>query len=178
MRKELKSKFDQPRTRINQYIRAREVKLINGSGELVGIVDIRQALDMAQEEGLDLVEISPNANPPICKLLDYGKYKYLQQKQNNLNKKKQKVIELKEIKLRAAIGEGDYAVKAKKLRDFLAEGCKVKVTLKFRGRENLHKEVGFNLLTSLAEEIKDIGKVEKYPSIEEGSQVTMIISKA
>ena len=144
-------------------------------GEQVGVVSIQDALARAEEAGLDLVEISPNAEPPVCKILDYGKYKYEQQKKAAEARKKQKVIEVKELKFRPNIDDHDYQVKIKAARRFLEEGDKVKITLRFRGREMSHMDLGMKVLTRVREELADIGKVESEAKVE-GRQAVMMMS--
>ncbi|MBE1284779.1 MAG: translation initiation factor IF-3 [Rhodobacteraceae bacterium] len=161
-----------PRT--NEKIRANEIRLIGADGENVGVVRPAQALDMAFEAGLDLVEISPNANPPVCKIMDYGKYKYEQQKRESEARKKQKIIEVKEVKFRPNTDTHDYEVKMRNVFKFLENGDKVKVTLRFRGREMAHQNLGRELLERVAEDIKEIGKVENMPKME-GRQMVMMI---
>jgi translation initiation factor IF-3 len=142
---------------------------------MVGVVPIRQALDMAVEAGLDLVEISPNAEPPVAKILDYGKFKYQEQKRRNEARKKQKVIEIKEIKMRPTIDDNDYNVKMRAMRRFLDEGDKVKVTVRFRGREMLHQDLGLKVLHRVRDDLQDAAKVEQHPKME-GRQLTMVIA--
>ena len=142
---------------------------------MVGVVSSREALEMAEEASLDLIEISPNAVPPVCKISDYGKYKYEAQKKANEARKKQKVIEVKEIKLRPGIDDHDYDVKMRQMRQFVEEGDKVKVTLRFRGREMAHQNLGLNLLWKVRDEVAPIAKVESEPSLE-GRQMVMILS--
>ncbi|WP_306116613.1 MULTISPECIES: translation initiation factor IF-3 [unclassified Roseovarius] len=160
--------------RVNENIRASEIRLIGADGENVGVVSPEQALDMAEEAGLDLVEISPNANPPVAKIMDYGKYKYEQQKRESEARKKQKVIEVKEVKFRPNTDTHDYDVKMRNVTKFLENGDKVKVTLRFRGREMAHQELGRDLLERVAEDTKEIGKVENMPKME-GRQMIMVI---
>lgn len=160
--------------RVNENIRAPEIRLIGADGDNVGVVSPEQALDMADEAGLDLVEISPNANPPVCKIMDYGKYKYEQQKRESEARKKQKVIEVKEVKFRPNTDTHDYDVKMRNVTKFLENGDKVKVTLRFRGREMAHQELGRDLLERVAEDTKEIGKVENMPKME-GRQMIMVI---
>jgi translation initiation factor IF-3 len=142
---------------------------------MVGVVPTRKALDMAFEAGLDLVEIAPNADPPVCKILDYGKYKYAEQKKRNEARKRQKVTEVKEIKLRPNIDKNDYAVKMRSIVGFLKEGDKVKVTMRFRGREMVHQEIGMNVLMRVRTDLDPIAKVEQFPHLE-GRQMTMVMS--
>lgn len=142
---------------------------------MVGVLSVREAIEMAEEVGLDLVEVSPNADPPVCKILDYGKFKYSEQKKKNEARKKQKVIEVKEIKLRPNIDDNDYNVKMKAARRFVEEGDKVKVTLRFRGREMQHQELGMDLLERVRGELDEIAKVEQMPKLE-GRQMVMMLS--
>ncbi len=152
-----------------------KVRLIDEEGENVGVVPIREALMRAEEVGLDLVEISPQADPPVCKVLDFGRYKYEAQKRANEARKKQKTIELKEIKMRPNIDDHDYGVKMKAINRFLGDGDKVKVTLRFRGREMAHQDLGLNLLFKVRDEIAEIAKVEQMPKLE-GRQMTMVVA--
>lgn len=160
---------------INEQIRARQVRLIAEDGEQVGVVSIQDAMARAEEAGLDLVEISPNAEPPVCKILDYGKYKYEQQKKAAEARKKQKVIEVKELKFRPNIDDHDYNVKIKAARRFLEDGDKVKVTLRFRGREMAHLDLGMKVMARVREELSDIAKVEMDARVE-GKQAIMVLS--
>jgi translation initiation factor IF-3 len=161
--------------RINREIRAREVQLIDAEGHNRGVVDIAAAQQAADEAQLDLVEIVPGAAPPVCKILDYGKFRFLEQKKSAEARKKQKVVEVKEIKLRPGIDEHDYSVKMKAVRRFFEEGDKVKVTLRFRGREMAHQDLGLRLLDRVKAEIANIAKVELEPSIE-GRQMVMVLA--
>jgi translation initiation factor IF-3 len=161
--------------RVNREIRALRVRLINELGEMVGVLDVREAEEMAVEAGLDLIEISPNADPPVCKIGDYGKYKYEAQKKANEARKKQKVIEVKEIKLRPGIDDHDYDVKMRQMRGFLEEGDKVKVTLRFRGREMAHQDLGVKVLERVRDELADLSKIETYPRLE-GRQMVMVLT--
>jgi len=156
-------------------IRAPEIRLIDQDGENVGVVTPAKAMDMAEAVGLDLVEISPGAVPPVCKIMDFGKYKYEQQKKAAEAKKKQKVIEIKEVKFRPNIDTHDYDVKMRSVTKFLGEGDKVKVTLRFRGREMAHVELGRNLLERIATDIEEIGKIEAMPKME-GRQMIMVVA--
>jgi translation initiation factor IF-3 len=160
--------------RVNDKIRAPEVRLIGADGDNVGVVSPQSAVEMAEAAGLDLVEISPNANPPVCKIMDYGKYKYEQQKRESEARKKQKVIEVKEVKFRPNTDTHDYDVKMRNVLKFLEKGDKVKVTLRFRGREMAHQDLGRELLNRVAEDVKEVGKVENMPKME-GRQMIMII---
>ncbi|WP_322743269.1 translation initiation factor IF-3 [Marivivens aquimaris] len=160
--------------RINDRIRCPEVRLIGAEGENVGVVTPEKALDMAEQAGLDLVEISPNAKPPVCKIMDYGKYKYETQKKEAEARKKQKVIEVKEVKFRPGTDVHDYEVKMRNVLKFLDNGDKVKVTLRFRGREMAHQDLGRELLQRISEDVKENGKVENMPKME-GRQMVMMI---
>ncbi|MFT3687614.1 MAG: translation initiation factor IF-3 [Paenirhodobacter sp.] len=148
--------------RINERIRAPEIRLIGADGENVGVISPSRALAMAEEAGLDLVEISPTAEPPVCKIMDYGKFKYEQQKREAEARKKQKIIEIKEIKFRPGTDTHDYDVKMRSVMKFLSEGDKVKVTLRFRGREMAHQQLGIELLNRVASDVGEAGKVEKH----------------
>ncbi len=151
------------------------MRLVGADGEMIGVVSIRDALIAAEEAGLDLVEISPNAEPPVCKILDYGKFKFEAAKKKNEAKKKQKVIEVKEIKLRPNIDDHDYDVKMKAAMRFLEEGDKVKVTLRFRGREMAHQDLGVSLLQRVREQLEEQTKVEQLPKLE-GRQMVMVLA--
>jgi translation initiation factor IF-3 len=161
--------------RINNRIDAREVRLIDDTGENRGVVPTRQAMIMAEEAGLDLVEISPDAKPPVAKILDYGKFKFQEQKRANEARKKQKVIEIKEIKMRPMIDDHDYDVKMRAIRRFFDEGDKVKITLRFRGREMAHQELGIELLNRVKADIGILAKVESEPR-SEGRQIVMVLA--
>lgn len=160
---------------MNFEINVPNVRLVGADGEMIGVVSTREALSAAEEAGLDLVEISPNADPPVCKILDFGKYKYEQQKKRNEARKKQKVIEVKEIKLRPNIDDHDYDVKMRSATSFLEEGDKVKVTMRFRGREMMHQELGMNVLMRVKEQLEPLAKVEQIPQLE-GRQMTMVLA--
>ena len=151
------------------------MRLIDASGDNRGVVPIREALRLAEEAGLDLCEISPNADPPVAKILDFGKYKYEAQKKAAEARKKQKVIEIKEVKLRPGIDVHDYDVKMKAMHRFLEEGDKVKVTLRFRGREMAHQELGMKVLERVREDLNEFAKVEQTPKME-GRQMTMVMA--
>ena len=142
---------------------------------MVGIVGRNEALTLAANAGLDLVEIAPNADPPVCKILDFGKYKYEEQKKKNEARKKQKIIEVKEIKLRPGIDDHDYEVKRRSMVKFIEEGDKVKVTMRFRGRELAHQELGMDVLIRVRDDLDEIAKVEQMPRME-GRQMTMVVS--
>lgn len=161
--------------RVNRDITADEIRLIDDSGENHGTVDLEKGLAMARDAGLDLVEISPNAEPPVCKILDYGRFRYAAQKKASLAKKKQKTVEVKEIKLRPGIEKHDYDVKMRSVDKFLTQGDKVKITLRFRGREMAHQELGMDILKRVEEDFKDMAKVEQAPKME-GRQIIMILS--
>jgi translation initiation factor IF-3 len=173
MRAPLPVQKDGPR--INEEIRVREIHLIDAEGHNLGNVSIADALAKAQEAGLDLVEISPNATPPVCKLLDFGKYKYQEQKKQAEARKKQKVVEVKEIKFRPMIDDHDYDVKMRSMKRFFEEGDKVKVTLRFRGREMAHQELGVKLLDRVKDDTGKIAKVESEPRVE-GRQMVMVLA--
>ncbi|MBI3418969.1 MAG: translation initiation factor IF-3 [Proteobacteria bacterium] len=163
--------------RVNRDIMARQVRLIDQNDEMQGIVATPQALEMAEAVGLDLVEISPNAEPPVCKILDYGKYKYEMHKKAAVARKKQKVIDVKEIKLRPTIDDNDFNIKMRSAKGFLTDGDKVKVTLRFRGREMAHQELGLQLLTRVKETLAALARVE-YDAKFEGRQIVMILAPA
>jgi translation initiation factor IF-3 len=161
--------------RVNRAIDTSEVRLIDASGENVGVVSFEDALGRAEEAGLDLVEIAGSAHPPVCKILDFGKLKYEQQKKKNIQRKKQKTIDVKEIKMRPNIDTHDYDVKMRSIHRFIAEGDKVKVTMRFRGREMVHQEIGMNVLERVRAELDEIAKVEQFPKME-GRQMTMVMA--
>jgi len=161
--------------RVNDEIRAPQVRLIDAEGEMQGVMSARDAWLRAQAVGLDLLEISPNADPPVVKILDFGKYKYELQKKKNEAKKKQKVIEIKEIKVRPNIDENDYQVKLRAMRSFIEEGDKVKVTLRFRGREMAHQEIGVRVLERIKTEMDPMSKVEQMPRME-NRQMVMVLT--
>jgi translation initiation factor IF-3 len=164
-----------PETNINRAIRAREVRVVDDEGAQLGVLSINDALAAAEERGLDLVEVSPNAEPPVCRIMDYGKYKYQQSKRAAEAKKKTAKVELKEVKMRPKTEEHDFQVKVRNARRFLEEGNKVKVTVMFRGREVTHPEFGRRLLQKITEELKDIAQAESMPSMS-GRFMTMVIS--
>ena len=161
--------------RINDEIGVIRVRLVDEQGQMVGVVGRNEALTMAANAGLDLVEIAPNADPPVCKILDFGKYKYEEQKKKNEARKKQKIIEVKEIKLRPSIDDHDYEVKRRSMTKFIEEGDKVKVTMRFRGRELAHQELGMDVLMRVRGDLDEIAKVEQMPRME-GRQMTMVMS--
>ena len=152
-----------------------QVRLIDDAGQMIGVVSRREALIRAQDAGLDLVEVSPTADPPVCKILDYGKFKYESQKKKNEARKKQKIIEVKEIKMRPGIDDHDYDVKMRAMHRFLEEGDKVKVTMRFRGREMVHQELGLKVLERVRGQLDEVAKVEQMPRLE-GRQMTMVIA--
>ena len=160
--------------RINEQITASEVRVISSTGAQLGIISIREALNYAEDEGYDLVEVSPDAKPPVCKIIDYGKLKYKEQKSKKEAKKKQKTIEVKEIKMRPGIDTHDYQVKVKALKKFISGGNKVKVSMRFRGREMEHQNLGLDLLKKLTEEVSEYAKVEVPPK-SEGKQIMIIL---
>ena len=160
--------------RANERIRSLDVQVISSDGNNLGTLPLKKAIEIAKEEGLDLIEISPNANPPVCKIMDMGKYKYDLQKKANNAKKKQKTVSLKELKLRPGTEIHDYNFKLKNAKKFLTKGDKVKFTVRFKGREMQHIELGKNLMKRIIEDTKDIGKVETNPKFE-GRQMIMII---
>jgi translation initiation factor IF-3 len=151
------------------------VRLVDERGNMVGIVGRDEALAMASDASLDLVEVAPNADPPVCKILDFGKYKYEEQKKKNEARKKQKIIEVKEIKLRPSIDDHDYDVKVRSMVKFIEEGDKVKVTMRFRGRELAHQELGMDVLVRVKDALDEIAKVEQMPRME-GRQMTMVVA--
>jgi translation initiation factor IF-3 len=156
-------------------IDATDVRLVDADGEAVGVVTVEEGLERAKEVGLDLVEVSPNADPPVCKLLDYGKFKYEAQKKANVARKKQKTFEVKEIKMRPSIDVHDYDVKMRSMVRFLGEGDKVKVTVRFRGRELAHQNLGQLVLERIRDDLVQVAKVEQFPKME-GRLMTMVIS--
>ena len=158
--------------RLNEEINVPQVRLIGQDGEQVGILPTREALRMAEEAEMDLVEISPNAEPPVCRIMDYGKFNFEQKKQ--AAKKKQKVVQIKEVKFRPGTDEGDYQVKLRNLIRFLNEGDKTKVTLRFRGREHAHRELGLELLLRIENDLTEHGEVEQKPEME-GRQMVMVL---
>ncbi|MCF7521579.1 translation initiation factor IF-3 [Neisseria sp. ZJ106] len=151
------------------------MRLISDSGEQLGVVSVREALAMAEEQDVDLVEISPNAKPPVCKLMDYGKYKYQMAKKRDEAKKNQKQVQIKEIKFRPGTDEGDYQIKMRNINRFLADGDKVKVTLRFRGREMAHQQLGAQLLERVKEDLAEVVQIESFPKME-GRQMVMMIA--
>jgi translation initiation factor IF-3 len=161
--------------RVNRDIRAVQVQLIDGEGQNKGVVNLADAQRLAEESGLDLVEIVPNASPPVCKILDFGKYRFLEQKKSAEQRRRQKVVEIKEIKLRPGIDGHDYDVKMRSVFRFFEEGDKVKVTLRFRGRELAHQDIGYRLLQRVKSETAEVAKVEAEPLME-GRQMIMVLA--
>lgn len=161
--------------RVNEEIGAPTIRLVDETGKMVGVVPLEQGLEMADAVGLDLVEVAPTADPPVCKILDYGKYKYQEQKKRAEARKKQKTIDIKEIKMRPGIDANDYSVKLRSIVKFLGDGDKVKVTIRFRGREMVHQDIGLNVLKRVREELEELAKVEEFPKME-GRQITMVMA--
>ncbi len=171
-----KGQTNAQKNRINEEITVNEVRLIDAEGEQAGIVSLKDAQAMADEAGLDLVEISPNAEPPVCKVMDYGKFLFEKAKIQKEQKKKQKQIQVKEVKFRPGTDVGDYQVKLRSLRKFLEGGDKAKVTIRFRGREMAHQEIGIDLLNRIKDELEDIASVESFPRKVEGRQMIMMMA--
>ncbi len=163
------------RHRINDAITAPKVRLIGADGEQVGILALGEAKEKAAEAGLDLVEIVPHADPPVCRLMDFGKFLFEENKKRQASRKKQKQIQIKEVKFRPGTDEGDYQIKLRNLRRFLENGDKAKVTLRFRGREMAHQELGLKMLKRVEEDLADLGTVEQFPKME-GRQMVMVIA--
>jgi translation initiation factor IF-3 len=163
--------------RVNEEIRVPQVRLIDQNGEMIGVMSAREALIRAYDVGLDLLEISPNAVPPVVKILDYGKYKYEQQKKANEARKRQKVVEIKEIKVRPNIDDHDYEVKMRQMKEFIGEGDKVKVTLRFRGREMAHQDLGLKVLDRIRTEMAETTKVESMPRLENRQMIMVLAPK-
>ena len=151
------------------------MRLISGNGDQLGVVSLREALSLAEEQDVDLVEISHTAKPPVCKLMDFGKYKYEQAKKRDEAKKKQKQVQIKEIKFRPGTDDGDYNIKMRKVREFLVDGDKVKITLRFRGREMAHQELGAQLLERVKTDLAEEGQIEQFPKLE-GRQMVMVVA--
>ncbi|WP_072152286.1 translation initiation factor IF-3 [Providencia stuartii] len=162
--------------RINEEIRATEIRVTGFDGEQLGVMSVREALAKAEEAGVDLVEISPNAEPPVCRIMDYGKYLYEKSKSQKEQKKKQKVVQVKEIKFRPGTDEGDYQVKLRSLIRFLEDGDKAKVTLRFRGREMAHQQIGMEVLNRIKADLDELASVESFPSRIEGRQMIMVLA--
>ena len=161
--------------RVNDQITAPEVRVVGADGEVIGVLSVEEGIEHAYDAGLDLVEVSPNADPPVCKILDYGKFKYEAQKKANEARKKQKVIEVKEIKMRPNIDDHDYDVKMRNVKRFIDDGDKVKMTIRFRGREMAHQDLGLAVLQRVKEEMDELAKVEQFPKTE-GRMMTMVLA--
>lgn len=161
--------------RVNGEITSSKIRLVDENGEMIGVVTRFEGMQMAQKAGLDLVEVSPNAEPPVCKILDYGKYKYEQQKKRAEAKKKQKVVEIKEIQMRPGIDENDFQVKCRAIHRFIEDGDKVKITMRFRGREISHQEIGMEVLKRLCQMFEETAKIELMPRLE-GKQMIMVLA--
>jgi len=166
---------DRKGPRVNEEITSASVRVIDADGQMIGVISTQEGLEMAEEVGLDLVEVSPGADPPVCKILDFGKYKYIEQKKRNEARKKQKVIEIKELKMRPGIEEHDYQTKMRSMLRFLGDGDKVKVTVRFRGREMAHMELGVKVLDRIQQDLEAIAKVEQTPRTE-GRMMTMVVA--
>ena len=160
---------------VNKSILAKSVRVITDNGEMLGVLQIEEALRMASDQGLDLVEVSPKANPPVCKIIDYGKYKYRVQKKQAEARKKQKTFEVKEVKLRPGIEDHDYGVKLKSIQRFLGDGDKVKITLRFKGREMAYQQRGMEILKKLESAIEQVAKIEQVPKLE-GKHMIMVVA--
>lgn len=160
---------------INEQIKDKEIRVIDSNGEQIGIMPIKKALKLAQEKQLDLVKVAPQAKPPVCRIMDYGKYKYEQSKKEKEARKKQKIINIKEIRMSPKIEEHDFQVRVRNAQRFINDGDKVKVTIRFRGREIAHTDLGQGVLEKMAEELRDIALVEKKPKVE-GKNMVMILS--
>jgi len=174
--KGVSNKSQGDKARINEEITVNEVRLVKADGEQAGVVSITEAMELAVEASLDLVEVSPNAAPPVCKIMDYGKFLFEKSKAQKEQKKKQKQIQVKEIKFRPGTDEGDYQVKLRNLRRFLEGGDKAKVTIRFRGREMAHQEIGIDLLKRVKTDLEDIAIVESFPHRVEGRQMIMVLA--
>ena len=173
-----KGRFHSPKQQgpaVNERIRAKTVRVISEKGDMLGVFNTNEAIQLAFEKGLDLVEVSPNASPPVCKIIDYGKYKYQVQKKQAEAKKKQKTFEVKEVKLMPGIEDHDYGVKLKSIQRFLSEGDKVKITLRFKGREMAYHQRGMDVLKKLESQIEPVAKIEQVPTLE-GKHMIMVIA--
>ncbi|MCF6252540.1 MAG: translation initiation factor IF-3 [Methylococcaceae bacterium] len=162
-------------TRLNNDITARRVRVVGANGDKIGVISLAEAKQLAYEANMDLVEVSPNADPPVCKVMDYGKYQFEQNKKSQAAKKKQKQIQIKEIKFRPGTEEGDYQVKLRSLTKFLEEGNKTKITVRFRGREMAHREIGMELLKRVEKDLEELAIVEQFPKFE-GRQMIMVMA--
>ncbi len=163
---------------MNEKIRAREVRLIDQDGNQVGVVSLKEALQRAQEASLDLVNVAPNAKPPVCRIMDYGKYKFEQQKREREARKKQKVINIKEVRFTPNIEEHDYVTKMRNVQKFLSKGDKVKCTIRFRGRQITHADLGRELLDRLAKDVANVGVIEKKPSMDGRNMIMFLVPKS
>ena len=173
-----KGRFFSPKQQgpaVNERIKAKSVRVISEKGDMLGVLNTDEAVKLAFEQGLDLVEVSPNASPPVCKIIDHGKYKYQVQKKQAEAKKKQKTFEVKEVKLRPGIEDHDYDVKLKSIQRFLSEGDKVKITLRFKGREMAYHQRGMDVLKKLESQIEEVAKIEQVPTLE-GKQMIMVVA--
>ncbi len=166
---------DRKGPRVNNAIASSSIRVVGADGEMVGVVSLEEGLAIAAESGLDLVEVAPNSDPPVCKVLDYGKFKYLEQKKRNEARKKQKVIDVKELKMRPGIEEHDYQTKMRSMVRFITEGDKVKVTIRFRGREMAHQDLGARVLERVRDDLEEIARVEQFPRTE-GRMMTMVVA--
>lgn len=166
---------DQCKVRVNQNIRAQVVRVVDENKQMLGVLELGVALRLAQSKGLDLIEVSPNAEPPVCKISDFGKFKYEAQKRLHDTKKKQRIVETKEIKVRPTIADGDYAIKLRNAKKFLDDGDKVRISLAFKGREITHTEVGFAIMKRFITDLEESVKVDLEPRME-GKQIIMIVS--
>ncbi len=166
----------QETVRINSEIRVPQVRLIGADGQQIGVVTIQEALENAEQAGLDLVEIAPTSKPPVCKIMDFGKFKYEQSKKEKETKKKQHVVVTKEVRLRPKIEEHDFQFKVRNARKFLESGCRVKVSLFFRGREMVHRDLGFAIMNRFMEDTIEVAKIEREPKLE-GNQIIMFLTK-
>jgi translation initiation factor IF-3 len=163
------------RVRRNEEIDASQVRVIDAQGEQAGVMSLREAIELAKDVSLDLVEVSPNADPPVCRIMDFGKYLFEQNKKAQTSRRKQKQVHVKEIKFRPGTDEGDYKIKLRKLIEFLESGDKTKITLRFRGREMAHQEIGANLLARVRTDLEEYGSVEQMPQME-GRQMIMVMA--
>ncbi|QJC36000.1 translation initiation factor IF-3 [Enterobacteriaceae endosymbiont of Donacia cincticornis] len=166
--------FSRP-NKINKNIRSKIVRLIGLNGEQIGIINLKEALKKAENTGFDLVEISPNSTPPVCRIMDYGKFLYIKNKASKEQKKKQKIIHLKEIKFRPSTDTEDYRIKLRNVIRFIKNGDKVKITLRFRGREMMHTKLGFSMLNRIKNDIQNLAIIESFPTKIEGRQIIMIL---
>lgn len=168
--------YKETKNRVNEQIKAIEVRVISNEGEQLGIFSIKQAIAIAEEQGLDLVEIQPNTSPPVVRIMNYGKFLFKQNKDRAIAKKKQKKVKLKEVKFRVNTDSNDYEIKLQNIKKFLSEGDKVKVTVWFKGREISHCDLGMSLLSKIRDHILEVGKIEYFPEKLEGKQMVMVIN--